>query len=379
MKNKKLFILFAALMVVLGTSDALRGIFSPLFLSSFSFTEAQIGVIVSASYFGNLIFLLLGGSILDKIGLKKSMIAFSILMMLSLIMLVFGYIYAILLVGFFLSLGLSTLLNTCINIASDSFSATKSLVYLNVLFFIQGLGTSGSQLFLSPFSLSERAWNLTLTVLSVSLIAIILLLWKCPIEEKKEKEMKTSKKGKIEYAPLLLLILTLSFYTIAEHGVTNYIISYGMKSGLTSSNMGTFLALFSLGIMTGRLILGSLIGKIGEMKMVAISLLIGTILFFLIFSLSLFALTFVLGFSISTLYPTLVALSRRFVSSSYSSRVTTITVSLASVFDIIFNFTFGFAIESFGFKESMMALPFSMLLSLIFGLILTSKAKKIIA
>ena len=300
-------------------------------------------------------------------------------MMLSLMMLVFGYIYAILLVGFFLSLGLSTLLNTCINIASDSFSATKSLVYLNVLFFIQGLGTSGSQLFLSPFSLSERAWNLTLTVLSVSLIAIILLLWKCPIEEKKEKEMKTSKKGKIEYAPLLLLILTLSFYTIAEHGVTNYIISYGMKSGLTSSNMGTFLALFSLGIMTGRLILGSLIGKIGEMKMVAISLLIGTILFFLIFSLSLFALTFVLGFSISTLYPTLVALSRRFVSSSYSSRVTTITVSLASVFDIIFNFTFGFAIESFGFKESMMALPFSMLLSLIFGLILTSKAKKIIA
>ena len=352
MKNKKLFILFAALMVVLGTSDALRGIFSPLFLSSFSFTEAQIGVIVSASYFGNLIFLLLGGSILDKIGLKKSMIAFSILMMLSLIMLVFGYIYAILLVGFFLSLGLSTLLNTCINIASDSFSATKSLVYLNVLFFIQGLGTSGSQLFLSPFSLSERAWNLTLIVLSVSLIAIILLLWKCPIEEKKEKEMKTSKKGNIEYAPLLLLILTLSFYTIAEHGVTNYIISYGMKSGLTSSNMGTFLALFSLGFMTGRLILGSLIGKIGEMKIVAISL---------------------------TLYPTLVALSRRFVSSSYSSRVTTITVSLASVFDIIFNFTFGFAIESFGFKESMMALPFSMLLSLIFGLILTSKAKKIIA
>ena len=133
MQNRLLFITSAILMVVLGTSDALRGIFSPLFLNSFGFSESEVGLIVSASYLGNLVFLLLGGVIIDRVGIKKSMITFSILMMLSLLLLLFGYVYAILVAGFFLTLGLSTLLNTTINIASDSFSSRGSLVYLNVL------------------------------------------------------------------------------------------------------------------------------------------------------------------------------------------------------------------------------------------------------
>ena len=50
MRNKGLYIVSAALMVILGVSDALRGIFTPLFTSVFGFSMSQVGVIVSASY-----------------------------------------------------------------------------------------------------------------------------------------------------------------------------------------------------------------------------------------------------------------------------------------------------------------------------------------
>ncbi|MCI2128885.1 MAG: hypothetical protein LKK25_05755, partial [Sphaerochaeta sp.] len=61
MKHKFLFICTASLMVLLGTSDAMRGIFTPLFREGYGFSVEQLGVIVSLSYVGNLLCLLAGG------------------------------------------------------------------------------------------------------------------------------------------------------------------------------------------------------------------------------------------------------------------------------------------------------------------------------
>lgn len=378
MKNKFFFATCALLMVLLGTSDALRGIFSPLFLSGFGFSESMIGVIVSASYLGNLVFLLLGGAILDKIGVKKSMLIFISMMLFSLLLLIFGYIYAILIAGFFLTLGLSTLLNTSINIASDSFSEANSLPYLNLLFFIQGIGTSGAQLLLSPYSESQNAWTLTLLSISVLMIPILIMLSKAKLETKKTEEgrIEETAGGRIKPLSLTFLILSLAFYTIAEHGVTNYIISYGISMGNESALMGRYLALYSAGIMSGRLILGSLIAKTGTRRMLLLSLTVGTTSFFMIFFFSMLPLTLLAGFSISIFYPTIVAYSRLFVSSKYASRVTTTVVSLASILDIIFNFSFGFATEKFGFSASMRILPIMMALSLLSLLPLLARKKK---
>ena len=368
MRNRLFFVTCALLMVILGTSDALRGIFSPLFLSSYGFSESMVGVIVSASYLGNLIFLLLGGTILDKFGIKRSMALFMALMALSLVLLLFGHVYALLIIGFFLTLGLSTLLNTSINIASDSFSTSNSLSYLNILFFVQGIGTSGSQLLLSPYSESLNVWKITLIALSSLMIPLLIMLSRVKIEKREEEEEKREGNGSICYKMLVLLILSLSFYTIAEHGVTNYIISYGIAIGKNSGDMGIYLALYSLGIMSGRLILGSLISKTGAERMLLSSLILGSIAFILIFYSSILALTLLAGFAISTFYPTIVAYSRHFVPPEYASRATAIVVSLASIFDIIFNFSFGFVIERIGFFSAMKALAIAIILSLVFAI-----------
>ena len=96
MKNKGLYIVSALLMIILGISDALRGIFTPLFTSVFGFSMSQVGFIVSASYLGNLICLLFGGMILDRIGRKRAMALFIIALALSELLLLLGQNYALL-------------------------------------------------------------------------------------------------------------------------------------------------------------------------------------------------------------------------------------------------------------------------------------------
>ena len=145
MKNKLLFILTAIIMFILGASDSLRGVFTPLFTKSFGITVNQLGMIVSASYLGNIIFLISGGMILDKFDIKKCQISFLIFLMLSETILIFSNSFIMLATGFFLTLGLSTLLNTTINLYSDRFSDTRGLMYINILFFIQGIVSSLAQ------------------------------------------------------------------------------------------------------------------------------------------------------------------------------------------------------------------------------------------
>ena len=269
MKNKGLYIVSALLMVILGASDALRGIFQPLFISGFGFSESQIGLIISASYLGNLTCLLFGGRILDRIGRKKAMAAFIAALAVSEVLLLFGRAYALLLIGFFLTLGISTLLNTTINLISDSFSATKGLLLLNVLFFLQGIGTSGSQLILSNFSSSQAVWNGVLIGMAVLLIPLAIAVLRLK-EEKLEQGGRTETAGtastveKTETGMIALIALTLGLYLIAEHGITNYIIMYGREHlGIAESEAGFALSLYSAGIMIGRLVLGTIVDRIG--------------------------------------------------------------------------------------------------------------------
>ncbi len=255
MKNKRLFVICAVLMVILGASDAMRGIFSPLFLSSFGFSVSKVGIIVSISYLGNLVCLLLGGIILDRLLSKKSFVIFVSVLALAELLLLRGSNYALILIGFFLTLGISTLLNTTINLVSGEFSSTKSLMYLNILFFLQGIGTTLSQFVLTKFSSSVKAWDTTLILFALVLLPVAFLFSRTEFKsDKRENEEKEESpgKGKSDIFSIVLIILSLAFYLIAEHAVTNYIMIYGMEYlGFSSSSVGNALTLFSLGIMSG--------------------------------------------------------------------------------------------------------------------------------
>ena len=380
MRNKGLYAVSALLMVILGASDALRGIFTPLFTSVFGFSMSEVGVIVSASYLGNLVCLLFGGMILDRMGRRRAMSLFIIALAISELLLLLGHSYAILLIGFFLALGISTLLNTTINLISDSFSATKSLMLLNALFFLQGIGTSGSQLILSAYSSSVSVWNGTLIAMAVLLVPLAVIVMRLKDEgsgKKEETEAIQTGVQKTELGMIALIALTLGLYLIAEHGITNYIIMYGTEyAGVTAAAAGIALSLYSAGIMVGRLVLGTVVDRIGAEKMLFISLAAATIISVITFSLSVLPLLLLVGLAISLVYPTTVSLVRKHAPAALGARATTAAVSAASILDVIFNAVFGRAIDTFGYGSSMPVLCVALAISAVLMIFIIPKGRR---
>ena len=356
MRNKGLYAVCALLMVILGTSDALRGIFTPLFTSVYGFSMSQVGVIVSASYLGNLICLLFGGMLLDRMGRKRAMAMFIIALALSEVLLLFGSRYAMLVLGFFLSLGISTLLNTTINLISDSFSATKSLMLLNALFFLQGIGTSGSQLILSRYASSVPVWNGVLIGMAVLLVPLAIAVMRRKDTESGGAAEEASAAGsdRLESGMIALIAFTLGLYLIAEHGITNYIIMYGTEHlGISAASAGFALSLYSAGIMIGRLVLGQAVDRIGAERMLFVSLVVATVVSVLSFASAILPLLFIVGLAVSIVYPTTVSLVRKHAPHALGARATTIAVSAASILDVVFNAVFGKAIDSVGYGRAM--------------------------
>ena len=100
---------FAILMVGLGISDSLRGIFSGIFQTHFALTAKGLSTIIAVSYAGNLCFLLAGGRIMDRIDRKKAFLGFLAVWMCAMLVFLLTDNYYALLVGMFLAMGASTL------------------------------------------------------------------------------------------------------------------------------------------------------------------------------------------------------------------------------------------------------------------------------
>ena len=118
------FFAFVVLMVGLGSNDSLRGIFSTIFQEHFSLTTTQLGLIVTASYIGNLVFLLVGGNLSTRFSKKRVLQVLILIWMAALALFAFTSNYTVLLIGMALALGSSTLLNTTMNLITPLLFAT---------------------------------------------------------------------------------------------------------------------------------------------------------------------------------------------------------------------------------------------------------------
>ena len=250
---------------------------------------------------------------------------------------------------------------------------------LDVVASTSKLGTSGSQLILSRYSSSVGVWNGTLIAMAVLLVPLALITMKLKDEGKAVSAETEEIKGaeKTEYGMIILIALTLGLYLIAEHGITNYIIMYGTEYiGISAAAAGLALSLYSAGIMIGRLVLGTIVDKVGAEKMLFISLVGATIIATAAFSLSVLPLLFLVGLAISIVYPTTVSLVRKHAPATLGARATTVAVSAASILDVIFNAVFGKAIDSFGYGSSMPVLCVALGISAILMIFIIPKGRR---
>ena len=136
---------FMLIMIGLGISDSNRGVFSGIFERDLALTKPQVSMIVTVSYVGNLLFMLFGSRAADKMDKKKACMGILGLWVLAQALFFCTDNYICLLIGMFISMGASTLMNTMMNILSPYFFGVMAGLYVNVLFFVQGIGTSGNQ------------------------------------------------------------------------------------------------------------------------------------------------------------------------------------------------------------------------------------------
>lgn len=380
-KNKKalLFISFMIIMIVMGASDSLRGLFGMVFQEKFQLTNTQVSMIITVSYLGNLVFLFFGGYFLDTFPKKKVFLAVLGIWMTGALLFLLTESYAFLLAGMFLCMGASTLLNTTINILVPVVFAASPGLIVNVLFFVQGIGTSGSQNVIGRYSADFSSWKLVNLLLFLLAIggAILFSMNELP-QIKKEKEVKVSYGAIIKTRAFLFLTLLFGTYFIAEHGVLNWLMMYGTKElNFNNGKAAGYLSVFFAGMTIGRLVFAPVVQKIGVSKSIGIFSTVGMVLY--VAGIALGSKAFILlslsGFSLSIVYPTLILMIRNFYAEDRIARATGAIISLATICDIAFNVVFGKLIDKIGLAISFTILPASLVIFWILYLIFVKSTK----
>lgn len=360
------FVAFAVLMCALGVSDALRGIFAPVFKERFTLTDAQLSMIVTLSYIGNLLFLSIGGKLLDTFGRKKVMLSVTAMWFLAMLLNVVTDSYVCIMISMFFALGASTLLNTTINILTPVLFAGSAGLMVNIFFFIQGIGTSGSQFMLGRYAFSYGGFRTTCIVLAAIGVVTAVLLSLIRMDgksEEKEREENSKQIAAPRKEVFLFFCLMFGCYFIAEHGIMNWMLSYCIQAfSFASEKASLYVSIFWGGMTVGRLVFAGFVQNMGTKKSIRIFGAIGTILFcsgiftgeigVVLLSLS--------GLALSILYPTMVLLIQQSYPSEVVATRTGAIISIATIADIVFNALFGVITGAIGYRLGFMILPVAM-------------------
>lgn len=358
-------ICFGILMAGLGTGDALRGIYAPVFQERYLLSASQLSVIITVSYIGNLLFLSIGGKLLDRFPRKRVAILTVAIWMGAAAVNRFTDNYSCILVAMFLSLGASTLLNTTINILTPVMCAGYAGLMVNIFFFLQGIGTSASQYALVRYAFSYGGWNFINAVLFGAGLLVLGLLCFIPVPEKNNSQ-KAAVVGPVqEPGRLIFWMLTAIFgcYFISEHGIMNWMLSYCISAlAMDAGQASVSVSLFWGGMTAGRLIFAPGVQKLGTIKSLSLFGGIGTAMFCVgcllgqkgiwILGLS--------GFVLSIVYPTMVLLIQQIYPAEVAATRTGAIISIATIADIGFNLVFGIAAGRWGYRLSFMILPVGM-------------------
>ena len=386
-----IFTSFMMIMIGLGASDALRGVFAPIFQSHFRLNTVQLSMIITISYVGNLLFLSLGGMVVDRYKRKNVAIGVMVLWMGALVLYLATDHYICLLVGMLFAMGASTLMNTIINLTTPLvFLATPGLV-VNTLFFIQGIGTSGSQSLVGNFADGIGSWKIANGILlALGAVGTVLLFFsKVPeredeytdLDKAREAEKNRKKPGlKAVFGNPAFYYISVSFglYFVAEHGILNWLVTYLQNAlGMAASSASNYLAIFFGGMTLGRLLLAPVVQKLGAASSIKVFGTAGIALYVLgaAFGSRTVMLLSISGFLLSIIYPTMVLLIRRYYKIEVLATATGMIISAATLVDIAFNAVFGWISDILGLGRSFLILPVCGVLFLLCYYVFLKKVK----
>lgn len=383
-----LYVILAILMMALGASDALRGVFAPIFEEHFALSASDLSLIITISYIGNLVFMLLGTRIADSFGLRSVFIVTMLLWMAALASYLVTDNFILLLIGMFFAMGASTLLNIMLNLMSPFLFAAPGMI-LNTLFFTQGIGTTSAQSVISASVEDFVDWRLvngTLLVLGAIAVVSFAFLSRGIAGLSRAQKADAAASGhnpqaagqvsapQVSYAEIIkapafwFLFLIFGFYFVAEHGIMNWVNIYLIRGkGLSAAEAAVFPSLFFGSMTLGRLILSKLVDKMGIMGSLRLCFISGTVVYVISFVVGgnayyLFGLS---GFLLSIIYPTTMLAVQLYFPAYNAATATGVIMAVATLFDIAFNAVFGAIIEAVGYDLAMSLMPIAMVCGMV--------------
>lgn len=381
-KNIMILLSFMAVMVVMGASDSLRGVFSLIFQDHFSLTTSQLSMIITVSYIGNLVFLFFGGSVVDRFEKKKVYLGILLLWALGAAIFLTTDSYYALLVGMFICMGASTLMNTTINILVPTIFVSAPGLVVNVLFFVQGIGTSGAQNIVGKYAGAFQDWkyvNVFLVILA-AVGFVLACLSVIPNPRSGEKKAEKGSYGKVMRQPVFLyLVFIFGFYFIAEHGILNWLVLYGKTAlEVSQEKAALYLSLFFGGMTVGRLVFAPAVQKLGEFRSIFWFATVGGVLYLtgILIGKPAILLLSAAGLFLSIVYPTLVLLMQKVFDPDCVATAAGAVISIATLFDIGFNAVFGKLIDQIGIHTAFYVLPVSMAAFWVLYLVFCKKYEK---
>lgn len=359
--SKKLTaILFCGLvMLITAGSDALRGVFLPQFRSSFSLSEPQAGRIIMISYIGNLLFLSVGGTLSDRMPRKRFIGGVLCLWTAALTMYVLTENYYVLLICMIFSMGGSTMISTSVNVITPLMFASPAM-YVSIFNFLQGIGITASQNIGGRFADSLKGWHGANAIIVGLAVICFVLLMTLKLPDPEQKQQKPDAMAILKTPQSALLILICGGYFISEHGLQNWLTSYGSEHlGMSVSKSAMYLSMFYGCMTAGRLILAPFIEKIGIFRCLIITSAVGAVLYSAGIALGSQGLILlgISGAAYSVIYPLLVMLIGSFFDPSCAGTATGLILSIATLFDIGFNAFFGSLVEGVGYGRAIIVLP----------------------
>lgn len=306
-----------------------------------------------------------GGRLVDRISRKKFMYGVMLLWMGALTAYLLTANYYALLVFMIFSLGASTMLSTTVNLLTPLVYAAPAF-FVNFFNFLQGAGISTAQNVGGRFASSLSAWKgANLILLTCGCVGLVLL-WFVKLPQSKPDAGSAGGYGAVIRNPACkYLFLLCGFYCITEHGLQNWLVTYGSDYlGYTVPQAARYLSFFFGGIMAGRLLFAPLVQKCGIMRSMRVFVAATGVLYVSGMLLERRGMLLLCGsgLAFSILWPTIVLLIGRYYDPGLAGTATGFITGFATLFDVAFNACFGKLIDWLGFGTAIQILPVSMLL-----------------
>ena len=171
------------------------------------------------------------------------------------------------------------MISTSVNVITPLMFASPAM-YVSIFNFLQGIGITASQNIGGRFADSLKGWHAANAIIVVLAGISFVLLMTLKLPDPEPKKDRPDPMTILKTPQSAFLIFICGGYFISEHGLQNWLTSYGSEHlGLSVEKSAMYLSMFYGCMTAGRLILAPFIEKIGIFRCLIITSCIGALLY----------------------------------------------------------------------------------------------------